>query len=57
VSIVTVEAVASMLLAIVSLFVLASTSYIGPPQVGLVVKRLGYSDPNRSKAPSPSNQL
>jgi len=56
-SIVTVEAVVGVLSAIISLFVLASTRYMGPTQVGLVVKRLGYSDPNRSKTPSPGNQL
>jgi len=46
-----------VLLAIVSVFVLASTRYIGPTQVGLVIKRVGYFDPNRSKATSPGNQL
>ena len=46
-----------VLLAIMSVFVLASTRYMGATQVGLAVKRLGYSDPNRSKTPSPGNQL
>jgi hypothetical protein len=40
-----------------SLFLPASTKHMGPTSVGLFIMRVGYFDPNRSKAPSPSNQL
>jgi hypothetical protein len=40
-----------------SLFLLASTRHMGPTEVGFVIMRSGYFDPNRSKTPSPGNQL
>ena len=40
-----------------SLFLLASTRHLGPTEVGFVMMRSGYIDPNRSKTLSPGNQL
>ncbi len=40
-----------VLLMIVSLFLLAPTRYIGPTEVGLVIKRLGYSESKQEQDP------
>jgi len=41
----------------VSLFLLVPTRYFGPTAVGLVIKRSGCPNPNRSETPSPTSQL
>jgi|MudIll2142460700_1097286.scaffolds.fasta_scaffold409754_2 hypothetical protein len=46
-----------VLLMIVPLLPLAPTRYIGPAEVGLVIKTLGYSNTSRSKTPYPTSQL